>query len=86
MTEKKTPQDMTPEDRKELKVVFAPGCFDTFEGSQEELDELMAEIGRLITTGELFEQATPLNLDEMTDEELREIAEDFGQADKRNLQ
>jgi hypothetical protein len=86
MTEKKTPQDMTPEDRKELKVVFAPGCFDSFEGTQEELDELMAEIGRLITTGELFEQATPLDLDEMTDEELREIAEDFGQADKRNLQ
>jgi hypothetical protein len=66
--------------------VFAPGCFDSFEGTQEELDELMAEIGRLITTGELFEQATPLDLDEMTDEELREIAEDFGQADKRNLQ
>ena len=86
MTEKKTPQDMTPEDHKELKVVFAPGCFDSFEGTQEELDELMAEIGRLITTGELFEQATPLDLDEMTDEELREIAEDFGQADKRNLQ
>ena len=86
MTEKKTPQDMTPEERKELKVVFAPGCFDSFEGTQEELDELMAEIGRLITTGELFEQATPLDLDEMTDEELREIAEDFGQADKRNLQ
>jgi hypothetical protein len=86
MTEKKTPQDMTPEDRKELKVVFAPGCFDSFEGTQEELDELMAEIGRLITTGELFEQATLLDLDEMTDEELREFAEDFGQADKRNLQ
>ena len=52
----------------------------------DKLDELMAEIGRLITTGELFEKATPLDLDEMTDEELREIAEDFGHADKRNLQ
>ena len=73
-----------PENPENLKVVFAPGCFDTFEGSQEELDELMAEIGRLIQTGELFEKATPL--DELTDEELREIAEDYGQADKRNLQ
>ena len=27
-----------------LKVVFAPGCFDSFEGSQQELDELVAEI------------------------------------------
>jgi hypothetical protein len=27
-----------------LKVQFAPGCFDDFEGSQEELDLLMADI------------------------------------------
>ena len=75
-----------PENPENLQVVFAPGCFDTFEGTQEELDELMAEIGRLITTGELFEKATPLDLDELSDEELRELAEDFGRADKRNLQ
>lgn len=75
-----------PENPENLKVVFAPGCFDTFEGTQEELDELMAEIGRMITTGELFEKSVPVDLDELSDEELREIAEDFGQADKRNLQ
>jgi hypothetical protein len=84
MTEKKTPKDMTPEERKELKVVFAPGCFDTFEGSQEELDDLMAEIGRMISTGELFDKAVPL--DELDDEELRHIAENIGEADKRKLQ
>jgi len=28
----------------QLKVQFAPGCFDDFEGTQEELDLLMAEI------------------------------------------
>ena len=27
-----------------LKVQFAPGCFDEFKGTQEELDLLMAEI------------------------------------------
>jgi hypothetical protein len=27
-----------------LKVQFAPGCFDEFEGTQEELDLLMADI------------------------------------------
>ena len=27
-----------------LKVQFAPGCFDEFEGNQEELDLLMADI------------------------------------------
>jgi hypothetical protein len=84
MTEKKTPQDMTPEERKDLKVVFAPGCFDSFEGSQEELDELMAEIGQLIQSGELLDKAVPI--DELSDEELRMFAEDFGEADKRNLQ
>jgi hypothetical protein len=84
MTEKNTPQDMTPEERKELKVVFAPGCFDSFEGTQEELDDLMAEIGQLIQSGELFDKAVPI--DELSDEELRMFAEDFGEADKRNLQ
>jgi hypothetical protein len=84
MTEKKTPQDMTPEDRKELKIVFAPGCFDSFEGSQEELDDLMAEIGQLIQSGELFNNSVPI--DELSDEELRMFAEDVGQADKRLLQ
>ena len=84
MTEKKNPRDMTPEERKEVKVVFAPGCFDTFEGTQEELDELMAEIGKLIQSGELFDNAVPI--DELDDEDLRHIAENIGQADKRNLQ
>ena len=84
MTDKKTPQDMSPEERKELKVVFAPGCFDTFEGTQEELDELMAEIGKLIQSGELFDNAVPI--DELDDEDLRHFAENIGQADKRNLQ
>jgi hypothetical protein len=26
------------------KIEFAPGCFDSFEGTQEELDELVTEI------------------------------------------
>jgi hypothetical protein len=29
---------------KTTQVTFAPGCFDTFDGSQEELDALVAEI------------------------------------------
>lgn len=75
-----------PENPENLKVIFAPGCFDTFEGTQEELDELMAEIGRLITTGDLFDKSEAIDIDELSEEELREIAEDFGQAVKRNLQ
>ena len=30
-------------EQKEIKVMFAPGCFDDFEGSQEELDSLINE-------------------------------------------
>jgi len=47
-----------------LKVVFMPGCFDDFEGSQEELDGLVAEINRLAESGELEESAVPIDLDD----------------------
>ena len=43
-----------------MKIVFAEGCFDDFEGTQEELDELVAHIQQLAESGELFEKATPL--------------------------
>ena len=38
---------------KKMKLVFAPGAFDNFDGTQEELDELVAEIKNM------FENATP---------------------------
>jgi hypothetical protein len=59
---------------KKLKIEFAPGCFDNFDGTQEELDELVAEIQRMAETGELFEKSNPLDIDEMIDEE-PEVAE-----------
>lgn len=43
-----------------LKVVFAPGCFDSFEGTQAELDELTAEIQSM------FENMTPEQLQAQT--------------------
>ena len=63
---------MSKEEKKPLEIVFAPGCFDDFEGTQEELDEMIAEIG------ELFERASPVDLDELSDEELEELAEKLG--------
>lgn len=66
-------------EEKKLTVSFAPGCFDNFDGSQEELQELMAEIHRLVETGEIFERAEPL-----TEEEAEEI---LGRRDqKRQVQ
>jgi hypothetical protein len=36
-----------------MKVQFAPGAFDDFDGTQEELDALMAEVEKM------FESMTP---------------------------
>jgi hypothetical protein len=56
------------EDNKPMKIVFAPGCFDSFEGSQEELDNMIAEITRMAESGELFEKSQPLDLEVDSDE------------------
>ena len=50
---------------KDLEIIFAPGCFDDFEGTQEELDEFIAHIKSLAASGELFENATALDLDDL---------------------
>lgn len=49
---------------KPLKLEFATGCFDNFDGSQQELDSLIAEINALVESGELFEDAISVDLDE----------------------
>lgn len=53
MTEKKPPE-----------VVFAPGCFDNFEGSQEELQDLIAHIHQMVNDGTLMENSEPLTAEE----------------------
>ena len=67
---------------KKPEVVFMPGCFDNFEGTQEELDELMAEIHRMVETGELFEKAVPVEDIDLDDEDIEMIEK----AGKRTLQ
>ncbi len=71
MSEEKKLEDLTPEEFKDLKIVFAPGCFDNFEGSQEELDELIAEITQMVKSGEFLEKSTPVDL--LDDDELEFI-------------
>lgn len=46
------------DDFKEL--IFLPGCFDDFEGTQEELDAFIAEITRLFTSGDYKELSVPI--------------------------
>lgn len=37
-----------------VKVEFAKGCFDEFEGTQEELDNLIEEIKNMAASGQLL--------------------------------
>ena len=55
-------------EKKKMEVVFAPGCFDNFEGTQEELDEMLGEIHKMIESGELFEKSKPIDFDELDEE------------------
>ena len=56
-----------------VKIEFAPGAFDQFEGTQEELDEFIAELHRMAESGELEEHSMSLDDDEawmeLTEEE-----------------
>ena len=67
-----------------MKIVFAPGCFDSFEGTQEELDELLKEIEEAFVSGEAFENA--ISLDEMEDEDLADLLEALEGSEKKLLQ
>lgn len=61
-----------------MKLVFAPGCFDSFEGTQEELDQLIKDIEQGFGDGSLFEKSKQLDLDdfdELTEEEYEALIE-----------
>jgi hypothetical protein len=55
-------------DKKKIEIVFAPGCFDQFDGTQEELDELIQQIKDMAESGELFEQSQPVDIEDLLDE------------------
>lgn len=51
-----------------MKVEFLPGCFDNFEGTQEELDALQKEIIEMFSNmglEELEEQLREIDLEEL---------------------
>jgi len=81
---------MTDDKKIKTELIFAPGCFDDFEGTQEELDEMIAEIQRLVDSGEIHERATPVDLDgllgEMSDAEFEELMNEVQSTQNRNLQ
>jgi hypothetical protein len=67
------------------KITFAPGCFDHFDGTQEELDELVADIYKMFESGEYKEKV--ILLSDLDDDELQEILEQIPDDDTpRTLQ
>ena len=55
-----------------IKIEFAPGCFDDFEGSQEELDQLQAELLKMfaeLSPEELAMRSTPVDLEALSAED-----------------
>jgi alkanesulfonate monooxygenase SsuD/methylene tetrahydromethanopterin reductase-like flavin-dependent oxidoreductase (luciferase family) len=53
-----------------LKVVFQEGCFDDFDGTPDELAEMIAELHRMAADGTIMDGAVPLDDDQI--EELNE--------------
>lgn len=69
------------QEKKPLKITFAPGCFDHFDGTQEELDALIKEIQDGFQDGSFFEKAKMVDLDELDDDELTELFESIDDND-----
>jgi hypothetical protein len=57
---------------KPIKVIFEPGCFDGFDGTQEELEKLMADIQAEFagkTRDEIENMADVVNLEDLMQED-----------------
>ena len=59
------------DEKKPFKIEFAPGAFDHFEGTQEELDQMILDIQLAVESGELFDGS-----EELTDEAFDELPEE----------
>ena len=60
------------DDEKKVKITFAPGAFDGFDGTQEELQEMIAMLRQMANDGTLEQNSTPVDPD---DEELIKFLE-----------
>lgn len=76
-----------------MKIEFAPGSFDNFEGSQEELDALIAEITTMfenMSPEELEANSRAVSIEELLDDEeldkIEEFLDSLENQDKRKLQ
>jgi hypothetical protein len=68
--------------KKPKTVEFDEGWADELDLTQEELDALIFGITQLVTTGEIFEDAT--SIDELPEEEQQEILEQIVRKNRRH--
>lgn len=53
-----------------IKISFEPGCFDNFDGTQEELDEMIEQVTKMFETGDFSSgNIVYLGENDLTDEE-----------------
>lgn len=58
------------QDKKPFRVVFEPGCFDNWEGSQQELDQLVEEIKQVLSDPDFLESMEDVaDFTELSEEE-----------------
>jgi hypothetical protein len=77
---------MTNNEEKKIKVEFAPGAFDSFEGTQEELDALQKEIIETFSNmsrEELKEQSRKVDVEDLMEDP--ELARQLTKHATRNL-
>ena len=77
------------DEKKPITIEFAPGAFDSFEGTQEELEEMIAEITKMAHSGELFEKSREVDLAELMEEEpewAEKLIDSLDGENKRTLQ
>lgn len=66
---------MNDNEDKPIKIVFAPGCFDNLDMSQEELDEFVKMLEAKVADGSIFEDSRPLDPEDPEDAELMDRLE-----------
>ena len=58
------------QDKKPFRVVFEPGCFDNWEGSQQELDELVKDIEQAFSDPDFLKSMENIvDVSELTEDE-----------------
>ena len=63
------------------KIIFEPGSFDKFEGTQEELDAFVAKLTEILSNEEFLKNLNE-TIDVVDDDEAEEIREIFNKSSR----